>query len=235
MEARKKKEEAAVRRKAEREEAAARKREEHEAKKARRARVKEAGATQRGASGSGVVVAPVPAPITVRPERPTDLPPVGPSDIERLRTAVRDEPEDSRSWWTLAAALRAGGREAEAASAERRAARLPPPATGPAASRAYSPPAADEAVALEQTLRQQARELIREGDKLFSVQRFADALAAYRQAAEADEGSAEAEYKAGLAAAELGRNGDASAAFERALQRDPSHAQARERLDRLRR
>jgi len=232
--ARRKKEEAVAQRKAEQEEAAARKREEREARKAESARLEAAKAEDETAE-SRVVVVSTRLPVPDRPaERPGDLPPVSAVDVERLRTAVRDEPEDARSWWMLAAALRAGGREAEAGSAERRASRLPH-AGGPAAARGNAQPVQEEAAALEETLRQQAVELIREGDRLFAVRRFADALVAFRQAAEADEGSAEAEYKAGLAAAELGRTGDAAAAFERALARDQGHAAARKHLEQLRR
>jgi len=171
--------------------------------------------------------------------RPPPDPAVGPvtPEIERLRTAVRDDPGDAESWLLLAQALRASGRESGAQRAELRHRQLRPDAAAPARTAASPTGPVETARAeigfLEAERRRRAAELVRHGDRLFRAERYDEAMAAFRQAAEADPASADAEYKTGLAAMELGKREEAAAAFDRALQRDPGHVDAREQRRRL--
>jgi tetratricopeptide (TPR) repeat protein len=238
--AKRQREEEASRREAEREEM--RRKEEDEAAQLRADRERPTAPV--AAAPTDAIAAARPGPQAVRPVRPPpDVSTVSAVDIERLRTAVRDDSGDADSWFLLAAALRDGGRDSEAMAAERRYAKLRPgfPVAPSAAAGPVPPSRAGtgtgtkaQADALEQTLRQQAREFMAAGDRLFDAGRFDEALAAYHDAAEADPDSAEAEYKGGLCAERLGRNGDAAAAYQRALSRDGGHAKARAALDRLR-
>ena len=121
--------------------------------------------------------------------------------------------------------------------AERRANRLSPglQRRGAGQARREDPlrTAKDEAHDLEAELRKQAYAWMDLGDRMFRERRFEEALSAYGEASTADPKSAEAEYKKGLAAIELGRRDEAANAFDRALARDPNHAAAREQRRRL--
>lgn len=126
--------EKAAKRKADREEAIAARRarrEESKAAQKEKREQREAAVSQAGASPAEIAPGEPEGAPAVSDEAqasaapPPEIPPgLGSQDIERLRTAVRDDPEDSRSWFLLAAALRSGGRLAEAGAAERKYTRL---------------------------------------------------------------------------------------------------------------
>jgi tetratricopeptide (TPR) repeat protein len=91
-----------------------------------------------------------------------------------------------------------------------------------------------ELPALTGPLPENAQEAISQGDAYFSKKAFESALRLYKQAVALSGGNLEAHYKLGVTLALLKSYPDAIAHLSRALEGDPTNAEIRARLDRVR-